>query len=216
MPRRCSDVEHESMKVWATTDKHASVILLLCISNTNCGFLITFTQNRKGKLQERERARDKEKSRESIYLSIYLCQSLPQNQCKQQKVRWDRIGSMCVWVCGGSPVALPGVTHIWVTDLSLVCLLIQKVEHVLDGQREGAATVSRTEHRLEQVIHKLLKCALTMRQTWHTVRILCSTQHAHYLQSVYQALWGVLLSLLSAQLLCYACWVPRGRHIIHI
>ncbi|CAB1346210.1 unnamed protein product, partial [Coregonus sp. 'balchen'] len=42
---RCSEVEQESMKVWATTDRQASVMLLLWMSNTNWGFLITFTQN---------------------------------------------------------------------------------------------------------------------------------------------------------------------------
>lgn len=51
LPRRCSEVEQESMKVWATTDKQASVMLLLWMSNTNWGFLITFTQKRSGKLQ---------------------------------------------------------------------------------------------------------------------------------------------------------------------
>lgn len=65
LPRRCSDVEHESMKVWATTDKHASVILLLCISNTNCGFLITFTQNRKGKLRKRVREQEHQVMKEN-------------------------------------------------------------------------------------------------------------------------------------------------------
>lgn len=39
------------MKVWATTDRQASVMLLLWMSNTNCGFLITFTQKRRGRLQ---------------------------------------------------------------------------------------------------------------------------------------------------------------------
>lgn len=87
----------------------------------------------------------------------------------------------CVYMCGGSPVALPSVTHIWITDLSLVCLLVQKVEHVLDGQGEGAAAMSRAEHRLEQVIHKLLQCALIMQQTQRAVRMLRSTQQAHHL-----------------------------------
>lgn len=50
-PSLCSEVEHESIKVWATTDKHASVMLLLWMSNTNWGFLITFTQNRSGRLK---------------------------------------------------------------------------------------------------------------------------------------------------------------------
>uniref|UniRef100_A0A8C0Y831 Uncharacterized protein n=1 Tax=Cyprinus carpio carpio TaxID=630221 RepID=A0A8C0Y831_CYPCA len=54
LPRRCSDVEHESMKVCATTDRQASVMLLLWMSNTNCGFLITFTQNRRGRLWRAE------------------------------------------------------------------------------------------------------------------------------------------------------------------
>ena len=39
------------MKVWATTDRQASVMLLLWMSNTNCGFLITFTQKRRGRLR---------------------------------------------------------------------------------------------------------------------------------------------------------------------
>jgi hypothetical protein len=47
------------MKVWATTDRHASVILFLWMSNTNWGFLITFTQNLRGRLgSERDRERE--------------------------------------------------------------------------------------------------------------------------------------------------------------
>ena len=38
------------MKVWATTDRQASVMLPLWMSNTNWGFLITFTQKRRGRL----------------------------------------------------------------------------------------------------------------------------------------------------------------------
>ena len=38
------------MKVWATTDRQASVMLFLWMSNTNWGFLITFTQNLRGRL----------------------------------------------------------------------------------------------------------------------------------------------------------------------
>lgn len=96
------------------------------------------------------------------------------------------------------------MTHIWVTDLSLVRLLIQKVEHVLDGQREGAAAVSRTEHRLEQIIHKLLQRALTMEQTQHRVRLLCSTQDAQYFLIRISGIMRVL-SLLPVRLLGYAC-----------
>ncbi|TNN59333.1 hypothetical protein EYF80_030436 [Liparis tanakae] len=54
-PSLCSDVEQESMKVWATTDRQASVMLFLWMSNTNWGFLMTFTQNRRGRLEGRYR-----------------------------------------------------------------------------------------------------------------------------------------------------------------
>ena len=47
LPNRWSDVEHESMNVCATTDKHESTIIDLCTSNTKFGFLIKFTQNLK-------------------------------------------------------------------------------------------------------------------------------------------------------------------------
>lgn len=51
LPSLCSLSEQLSMNIWATTDKQASTIFDLCISNTKSGFLITFTQNLRGKLQ---------------------------------------------------------------------------------------------------------------------------------------------------------------------
>lgn len=58
------------------------------------------------------------------------------------------------------PVAFPGMAHVRVVDLVLVGLLIQKVEHVLDGQRQGRAAVRRAEDGLKQVVHELLQRAL--------------------------------------------------------
>ena len=58
------------------------------------------------------------------------------------------------------PVALPGVAHVCVVDLVLVGLLVQEVEHVLDGQRQGRAPVRRAEDGLEEVVHELLQRAL--------------------------------------------------------
>lgn len=55
-----------------------------------------------------------------------------------------------------SPVALPGVSHIVVCDGVLVCLLVEEIEHVLDGERQRASSVGRAEYRLKQVVHKLL------------------------------------------------------------
>jgi len=45
-------------------------------------------------------------------------------------------------------------------DAVLICLLIQEIEHVLDGQGERAAAVHGAEQRLEQVVHKFLQRAL--------------------------------------------------------
>ena len=59
-----------------------------------------------------------------------------------------------------SPVALPGVADVGVMDAVLVSLLIQKVEHVLDGQGQGGAPVRRAEDGLKKVIHELLQRAL--------------------------------------------------------
>lgn len=56
-----------------------------------------------------------------------------------------------------SPVALPGVSDIRVADLPFVGLLVQEVEHVFDGQRESRASVGGAEHRLKEVVHKLLQ-----------------------------------------------------------
>ena len=49
----------------------------------------------------------------------------------------------------GLPVALPGVPHVCVVDAVSVCLLIQEIEHVLDGQGERAAPVHSAEQGLE-------------------------------------------------------------------
>ena len=54
LPSLCSLSEQLSMNIWATTDRQASTMLDLCMSNTKSGFLITFTQNLSGKLQKNQ------------------------------------------------------------------------------------------------------------------------------------------------------------------
>lgn len=45
-------------------------------------------------------------------------------------------------------------------DAVLICLLIQEIEHILDGQWERAAAVHGAEQRLKQVVHKFLQRTL--------------------------------------------------------
>lgn len=59
-----------------------------------------------------------------------------------------------------SPVALPCVSDVRVVDAVFVGLLIQEVEHVFDGQWQGAASVGGAEDGLKEIIHKLLQRAL--------------------------------------------------------
>ena len=54
-PSLCSEVEQLSMKVCATTERQESTMWGLWISNTKSGFLIMFTQNLKGKLNNKKR-----------------------------------------------------------------------------------------------------------------------------------------------------------------
>ena len=44
----------------------------------------------------------------------------------------------------------------WVMDVVFVCLLIQEVKHVFDGQWQGTASMGCAEDGLKKVIHKLL------------------------------------------------------------
>lgn len=45
-------------------------------------------------------------------------------------------------------------------DAVLICLLIQEIEHILDGERERAAAVHGAEQRLKQVVHEFLQRTL--------------------------------------------------------
>lgn len=53
LPSLWSFIEHESINVWAITDKHESTVGVLLISNMKSGFLIKFTQNLNGKLRHK-------------------------------------------------------------------------------------------------------------------------------------------------------------------
>ena len=52
------------------------------------------------------------------------------------------------------------MNHFRVVDPVMQCLVVQEVEHVLDGERECAAAVRRAEDRLEQIVHVLLEGTL--------------------------------------------------------
>lgn len=50
LPSLWSEVEHESINVWAITDKQESTVAVLSISNMKSGFFMKFTQNLNGRL----------------------------------------------------------------------------------------------------------------------------------------------------------------------
>ena len=52
------------------------------------------------------------------------------------------------------------MNHFTIGDPVLQGLVVQEVEQILDGQRQGRAPVGRAEDRLEQVVDKLLHRAL--------------------------------------------------------
>lgn len=54
------------------------------------------------------------------------------------------------------PVAFPRVTHVRVMDAMFVCLLIQEVKHVFDGEGQSAPSMDSTEQRLKEIINKFL------------------------------------------------------------
>lgn len=56
-----------------------------------------------------------------------------------------------------SPVGFPDMDGILISDVMLLCLLVQEIEEVLDG---GWHRMPRRQHALEEVVHKLLQCAL--------------------------------------------------------
>lgn len=64
----------------------------------------------------------------------------------------------------GQQIALPRVHDLRIGDLMVQRLVVQKVEHVLDGQRQGRAPVRCAEYRLEQIVDELLQRALRGQQ----------------------------------------------------
>lgn len=72
-----------------------------------------------------------------------------------------------------SPIGLPDMDGILVPDVMLLCLLVQEIKEVLDC---GWHRVPRCQHALEEVVHKLLQCALWRRAArcdpWGTAQAL--------------------------------------------
>ena len=58
------------------------------------------------------------------------------------------------------PIWLPGVHDLGVHDVVQQGLVVEEVEHVLDGEGQGRAAVGRAEDTLEQVVDELLQRAL--------------------------------------------------------
>lgn len=62
-----------------------------------------------------------------------------------------------------SPIGFPDMDGILISDVMLLCLLIQEIKEVLDC---GWHRMPRRQHALEEVVHKLLQCALWRTAAW--------------------------------------------------
>lgn len=61
-----------------------------------------------------------------------------------------------VTIDSNPPVTLPGMSYIVVRNGVFVRLLVQKVKHVLDGERQHTSSVGRAENGLKEIVDKLL------------------------------------------------------------
>lgn len=61
-----------------------------------------------------------------------------------------------------------------------VCLLVQEVKHVLDGERQGAPSVRCAEDGLKQVVHELLERALSTNSNASLANALPLNLYIHY------------------------------------
>lgn len=59
----CSEVVQESMKVWAMTDRTASMLSVTWTSRTNCGFFRMLTQNLSGRLRRKQAGQRRRRGR---------------------------------------------------------------------------------------------------------------------------------------------------------
>lgn len=86
---------------------------------------------------------------------FFLC------RCRENNKKQSNFSPWCILTASkNSPVTLPSVPDVWVCYWVFVCLLIQEVKHVLDGERQGAAPVRCAEDGFKQVVHKLLQRTL--------------------------------------------------------
>lgn len=119
------------------TSSTASMLSEVCTSNTNCGFLMMLIQNLRGRLQI---GGTEPVTVPAVEAEVPTCVVSP---------------------VAPIPVGLPDVDGVLIRDAMLLGLFIQQVKEVLHSQRHGAACA---EDHLEQVIHKLLQCALWGRE----------------------------------------------------
>ncbi|KAG8129859.1 hypothetical protein E2320_016469 [Naja naja] len=86
-----------------------------------------------------------------------------------------------------------GVSNIRITNLSPLCLFIQEVKHVFDGQGKGTGPVCCAEHCLKQIINKLLQRTLEKTNTSgiYPLRNLCSRK-VNQLVNIFSATDSVL------------------------
>ena len=148
------------------TVRQASTVADLLMSKTKSGFLITFTQNRRGTLEEGggEGLLVKRFLTRKVYIftgtgSIKIYHAITKLREAKSTCSTIVLGAWSFRYCTCVPVGLPCVEGLWVLYPELGSLQVQKVKQALDGLGQGAP-VGHRKHGVEESVHIRLEDTL--------------------------------------------------------
>lgn len=113
-----------------------------------------------------------------------------------------------------SPVALPRVTNVRVVDAVSISLLVQKVKHVFDGERQGGSSAHSAEQSLKQIVHKLLQRSLQQWEAWGQT-CLCLDSFTSIKRWQEQQAERIRLGLRCVRMLHLCCQQPCQVYLWH-
>ncbi len=123
------------------------------------------------------------------------------NQCS---CWWSSAKCTSIKVCYSAPVCFPDVENFWIWHFFSLCLGIQKVEKVLDGQWGPA--VRQSPDTPEQILHKRMDCYLVDTMSTFFIYIMC----IHSIYTIYSIQYiikcicvSVILTLVESSLVRY-------------